>query len=140
MRRVAIILACLVGLPVTAASAAWTDQLSPSTVASSSMTITAPSLSCDPQTLTRVRIHWPVQSLGVPAAPTYAATITGGTLPAPTVAGGIAYVDITSSVLSSLIAGTKTVTVSGSLAGWTGPTASTTVTLVIIGLLVSCGG
>lgn len=132
-------LVSLLVLSTAAASAAWTDQVSVAGNASTSMSIAAPSLSCVPQSLTRARIQWPVQSTGVPAAPTYTATITGGTLPAPTVAGGTAYVDVTSAVFSSLIAGTKTVTVSGSLAGWTGPSANTNVTLVLIGLLVSCG-
>lgn len=139
MRRLALGLVSLLVISTGTASAAWTDQVSSSAGTSTSMSIAAPSLSCVPQSLTRARIQWPVQSAGVPAAPTYTATITGGTLPAPTVASGNAYVDITSDVFSSLIAGTKTVTVSGSLAGWTGPSATTNVTLVLIGLLVSCG-
>ena len=60
-------------------------------------------------------------------------------MPQPTVSGGTAYVDITSALLASLVAGTKTVSVRGELpTGWTSTTSTITINFVLIGLLVSC--
>ena len=104
-------------------------------------TLDAPVLTCTPPSGlgVSVRISWPVQTTGVPTTPTYVATIPGVTVPPPTVSGGTAYVDITSALLASLVAGTKTVSVRGTLpTNWTSPISTINVTFVLVGLLVSC--
>jgi hypothetical protein len=144
MRR-SLVAGILVGLvllsaPVRTTLATWNDQSTVSGAVLTTGALAAPVLSCGPPGLgLSVRISWPIQTTGVPATPTYVATIPGVTVPPPTVSEGIAYVDITSALLASLVAGTKTVSVRGTLpSNWTSPTSTININFILIGLLVSC--
>lgn len=121
------------------AAGTWSDS---ATVTGKSVTagmLEAPVLDCDQGFLgSSVTITWPVQTQ--PTTPTYVATVQSVTLPPPVISNGQASVTITGDLLSSLIAGTKTVSVVGGLPGtsWSSAAGTDTITFAVLGLLVYC--
>ena len=131
--------AALLLLAPAVAHALWTEQVTVPAATVQSANLVTPVLGCTQGLLgSSVTITWPVQTQ--PTTPSYAASVQSVTLPAPTISNGQASVAITGSLLSSLIAGTKTVSVVASLPGtsWTSPAGTRTISFVLIGLFVYC--
>ena len=142
MRR-AVLLVLMVPLllaPGRGTLAAWTDPEPPSTTGTllEAVTLAAPTLACADTSLTSVTISWQAQT--TPTTLDYTASVAGVPLTVTSTGGTQRQVVVTGTLLSSLLGGTKTVSVTGSLPGttWTSTTSVQNVLFVVIGLLVSC--